>query len=102
MTGAALRIQARDDVVRFAVHVQPRASRSEIAGLHGDAMKVRLGAPPVDGAANAALIELLADALGVSRRNVQIVGGEHSRSKLVEVVGVDAETIRRLVRSGAT
>ena len=65
-------------------------------------MKVRLEAPPVDGAANAALIDLLAAALGVSRRDVQIVGGEHSRRKLVEVVGVDAEVVKRLVTSGAT
>jgi uncharacterized protein (TIGR00251 family) len=65
-------------------------------------MKVRLEAPPVEGAANAALIELLADALGVSRRNVQIVGGQHSRSKVVEVVGVGAERVRRLVTSGDT
>jgi uncharacterized protein (TIGR00251 family) len=88
--------------VRFAVHVQPRASRSEITGVHGDSMKVRLEAPPVEGAANAALIELLADALGVSRRNVQIVGGQRSRGKVVEVVGVGAERVRRLVTSGDT
>lgn len=101
MARAALRIDARDNIVRFAVHVQPRASRGEIAGVYGDAMKVRLVAPPVDGAANSALIELLADALGVSRRDVHIVNGEHSRRKLVEVVGVDAETIRRLVMGDA-
>jgi hypothetical protein len=100
MAGSALRIDTRDDAVRFAVHVQPRASRSEITGVHGDSMKVRLEAPPVEGAANAALIELLADALGVSRRNVQIVGGQRSRSKVVEVLGVGAESVRRLVTSG--
>jgi len=102
MARAALRIDTRDDAVRFAVHVQPRASRSEITGLHGESMKVRLEAPPVEGAANAALIELLADALGVSRRNVQIVGGQRSRSKVVEVVGIGAESVRRLVTSGET
>jgi uncharacterized protein (TIGR00251 family) len=102
MAGSALRIDTRDDAVRFAVHVQPRASRSEITGVHGDSMKVRLEAPPVEGAANAALIELLADALGVSRRNVQIVGGQRSRGKVVEVVGVGAERVRRLVTSGDT
>ena len=102
MAGSGLRIVARDGALRFAVHVQPRASRSEIAGVHGDAMKVRLEAAPVDGAANAALIDLLADAFGVSRRQVQVVNGEHSRRKLVEVVGVGAESIRRLVTSSAT
>jgi uncharacterized protein (TIGR00251 family) len=102
MARSALRIDTRDDAVRFAVHVQPRASRSEITGVYGESMKVRLEAPPVEGAANAALIELLADALGVSRRNVQIVGGQRSRSKVVEVVGVGAESVRRLVTSGDT
>ena len=102
MAGSALRIDHRDDAVSFAVHVQPRASRSEITGVHGDSMKVRLEAPPVEGAANAALIELLADALGVSRRNVQVVVGQISRSKVVEVLGVGAESVRRLVTSGDT
>jgi hypothetical protein len=102
MAGSGLRIDARDGALRFAVHVQPRASRSEISGLHGSALKARLEAPPVDGAANAALIELLADALGVSRRCIRIVGGQHSRSKVVEVVGVNAESVRRLVTSSAT
>jgi uncharacterized protein len=94
-----LRINARGEAVRFAVHTQPGASRSEVTGVHGDAMRVRVAAPPVDGAANAALIELLADALGVSRRSVRIVGGQHSRRKVVEVVGVDVEQVKRLVTS---
>jgi len=101
MHGVPVRIDSRSGAVRFAVRVQPRAARSEIAGPHGDALKVRLAAPPVDGAANDALIELIADALGVARRNVQIVGGERSRSKVVEVVGVDSESVRRLVTSHA-
>ena len=74
-----LTVRGGDGSVRFAVRVQPRASRSEIVGVHGDAMKIRLSAPPVDGAANDALVELVADALGVSRRSVRIVGGESSR-----------------------
>ena len=89
-------------MVRFSVRVQPRASRSEVAGVHGDALKVRLTAPPVDGAANAALIELLADLLAVSRNALRIVAGEHARGKVVEAVGVDAESVRRLVTKGAT
>jgi uncharacterized protein len=80
------------------VRVQPRAARSEIAGLHGDALKVRLSAPPVDGAANAALVELLAEALGVPRRCVRVVSGMRSRGKVVEVDGVNVENIRRLAR----
>ena len=102
MAGAALRIEVRNDAVRFTVHVQPRASRSEVTGMHGDALKVRLEAPPVDGAANDALIDLLAAALGVSRARVRIVVGQHSRSKVVEVVGVDVDRVRRLVTSAET
>jgi hypothetical protein len=98
----ALRVDESSRMVRFAVRVQPRASRSEVAGVHGDALKVRLTAPPVDGAANAALIELLADLLAVSRNAVRIVAGEHARGKVVEVVGVDAESVRRLVTKGST
>jgi uncharacterized protein (TIGR00251 family) len=70
-----LRIEAIRARIRIRVHVQPRASRSEIVGVHGDALKVRLLAPPVDGAANAALVALLADRLGISERAVRIVSG---------------------------
>jgi uncharacterized protein (TIGR00251 family) len=96
-----LPVSQRGDAVRFAVRVQPRASRSEVAGIHGDALKVRLAAPPVDGAANEALVRLLAELLGVPRRAVRIEGGQASRSKLVEVDGVDADAIRRLARPDA-
>lgn len=102
MAGSSLRIETRGGAVRFSAHVQPRSSRSEISGLHGEAMKVRLEAAPVNGAANVALIEVLAAALGVSRRNVTILAGEHSRRKVVEVVGVDADVVKRLVTSATT
>ena len=101
--GAApeLPVTERGGAVRFAVHVQPRASRSEVAGLHGDALKVRLAAPPVDGAANEALVAVLAEALGVPRRAVRIASGLTSRGKVVEVVGVAPDAVRRLARSAA-
>ena len=82
--------------LRFRVHVQPRASKSEIVGMHGDALKVRLTAPPVDSAANEALIALLAAALGVPRRDVQIVAGATSRAKVVEVAGVTPQQFEQL------
>lgn len=94
-----LTVLRAEDGVRFAVRVQPRASRSEIVGVHGDAMKVRLSAPPVDGAANEALVELIAAALGVGRRAVRIVSGASSRSKVVEVEGVTAAAVLRLTGS---
>lgn len=82
--------------MRFSVHVQPRSSRSGVDGVHGDALRVRVNAPPVDGAANEAVIEVLAKALGVPRRAVSIVGGHASRAKVVEVHGVDAARVAAL------
>jgi len=82
--------------VRVSVHVQPRATRSEIVGLHGAALKVRLQAPPVDGAANEALVTLLAERLGVARRAVRVVAGASSRAKTVEVDGTTEDAVRAL------
>ena len=81
---------------RFAVQVQPRASRSGVTGLHGTALKVRLQAPPVDGAANEALVAFLAESLGVRSRDVRLVSGATARSKIVEVLGVSRERILAL------
>jgi uncharacterized protein (TIGR00251 family) len=86
------------DGVRFEVRVQPRASRTEIVGEHNGAVKVRLSAPPVDGAANHALVDLLAKELAVARRDVSIVAGASSRSKTVEVAGIDVADVERLIR----
>ena len=81
----------------LAVRVIPRARRTEIAGRRGDALLVRLAAPPVDGAANEALLAFLSDRLGVARRRLAIVRGATSRDKLVEVEGLSAaEVVRRL------
>jgi uncharacterized protein (TIGR00251 family) len=75
--------------------VQPRASRTEIAGRHGDALKVRLAAPPVDGAANEALVRFLADRLGVSPSAVQIESGAGGRAKVIVVQGIGREDAGR-------
>jgi hypothetical protein len=83
--------------VRIAIQVQPRASRTELAGLHGEALKIRLAAPPVDGAANEALIRFLADTLDVPRAAVTISSGQGGRRKSVTVSGLGlAEVARRL------
>ena len=82
--------------VSFAVRVSPRASRSAVVGELGGALKVSLAAPPVEGEANAALCELLAKRLGVSRRAVRIVRGERGKSKTVRIEGVSAEAVRAL------
>lgn len=80
-----MRISERGKLLRFDVRVQPRASKDEIVGVQEGALRVRLRAPPVEGAANDALIEFLADELGLSRRQIRIVSGLGSRSKVVEV-----------------
>ena len=89
-----LRITETDGRVRFSVRVQPRASKTELAGIHGDALKIRLSAPPVDGAANDALVEFLAETFAVPRRNVRLVSGESSRSKIVEIEGINERAVR--------
>jgi uncharacterized protein len=95
-----LRVEVRGASIRVHVHVQPRASRSEVVGTFGAALKVRLLAPPVDGAANEALVALLATELGVSRRDVRIVQGATSRAKVVEIDGTTADAVRALAAQG--
>jgi uncharacterized protein len=79
------------------VRLQPRASRDEIVGLLDGALRIRLHAPPVDGAANEALVAFLADRLSVPRRAVRIVTGASSRMKTIEVAGVTAADVEQLV-----
>lgn len=92
----ALTLTRRDRGVRFSVHVQPRASRSEVTGVHNGALRVRVQAPPVDGAANEELVALLAGSLGVPRRSVRVVAGESARLKVVDVEGVAPADVERL------
>lgn len=80
---------------RVVVHVQPRARRTEVAGLHGDAVKLRLAAPPVDGAANEELVRFVAERLGVARSAVRVTAGATARRKTLEVDGMDGERARR-------
>jgi uncharacterized protein len=80
------------------VRVIPRAGKSGIAGMRGDALLVRLHAPPVDGAANAELIEVLAEALGVPKRAVSIASGERSRQKRVRVEEVTSDFVDSKLR----
>lgn len=81
--------------VVMTLRVVPRASRNEVSGEHGDALKIRLQAPPVDGKANKALIDFLSDTLNVPGQAVTIVSGETGRNKRVTVSGVTEETARR-------
>ena len=76
------------------MRVQPRASSTELAGLYGDALKIRLAAPPVDGAANDALVIFLAKIFSVARHDVRILAGESARSKLIEIRGITERDVR--------
>ena len=91
-----MQITEKDGAVSFAVRVQPRASRDEIAGEWQDALKIRLTAPPVDDRANEALRRLLAARLKVPLSAVRITAGECSRTKRVEIRGVTAGAVRAL------
>jgi uncharacterized protein (TIGR00251 family) len=80
--------------VLIAVRVVPRAARSGMAGVRDGALLVRLNAAPVEGAANAELIEVIAEAIGVPKRAVSIAAGEKSRRKTVHVTGVSVDEVR--------
>ena len=82
------------DGVSFSVRVQPRASRTAISGVMGDALKVAVAAPPVEGKANEALIRFFAELFEVPRSAVEIVSGEAARNKVVRVAGVTGEFVR--------
>ena len=81
----------------IAVHVVPRSRRTEVAGEHGDAIRIRIAAPPTDGAANEALVQFLSERLGVPRRDVAITSGATARRKVVVVAGKSAVDIRHLL-----
>jgi uncharacterized protein len=88
-------VETTRDGVRIQLHIQPRAARTELAGAFGDALKVRLKSPPVDGAANEELVRFLAERLGVPRSSVALVAGHSGRRKTVRVAGVSAEDAAR-------
>jgi uncharacterized protein (TIGR00251 family) len=88
-------IQESNDGVTFAARVHPRAKKNAITGEVGDALKISLTAPPIDGKANEACIEFFAKLLKVPRSSVTIASGQSSRKKVIRVVGVSAEEARK-------
>ena len=82
-------LTATEDGVFVDVHVQPGAHKARVVGRHGDALKVAVAAPPIEGRANDALVKALADVFGVPASDVSIVSGESSRQKRINVVGID-------------
>ena len=85
--------------VELDVRVIPRARRTEMAGLRGDALLVRLAAPPVEGAANDLLVELLASQLHLPRRAIRIVSGEHARLKRIAIAGTTAAIVAHALKA---
>ena len=96
MTAAVWLREAADGSVVLTLHIQPGAKKTELVGLHGEAMKIRLAAPPVDGKANTALCAFLAEFCGVPKSAVTLISGETSRAKRVRVAGASAGAVARL------
>jgi uncharacterized protein (TIGR00251 family) len=92
-----IRYSQPDRSLTFAVRVVPRASRSEVGGEHNGALRVRLSAPPVDGAANRELMRLLAKSFQVPQSAVEIVSGANSKNKIVRLHGADARRLEQLM-----
>lgn len=92
-------IRDGDKGATFAVRLQPRASRNAIVGEMGDALKIALTAPPVEGKANQACIEFLANLLKVPRSSVTIASGESSRNKVIRIAGLRASDVEQRLRA---
>lgn len=90
------------DGIVLSLHIQPRASKSEVCGVQGAALKIRLTSPPVDGAANKLCREFLADLFQVPKSAVEIVSGETSRHKRVKITGGDTARLQQIVDSITT
>jgi uncharacterized protein (TIGR00251 family) len=86
-------LRAEPDGVLLSVKLQPRASKNQISAPHGGELKIHVTAPPVDSAANEALIELLADKLGCGRNRIEIIRGQKSRHKTVKLHGFTTEEV---------
>lgn len=81
----------------LSVRIQPRASKNELIGREGGGLKIRLTAPPVEGAANEALVKFLADELGIAKSRVEIVSGHTSRDKIIRIDGLSSEDVEKLL-----
>ena len=90
-------MRATGDGVALDLLVQPRASRARLGPIHGDRVKVAVTAPPVDGEANAAVVELLARRLGVARGDIEVVAGASSRRKTLRIANVTRQQIDALI-----
>jgi uncharacterized protein (TIGR00251 family) len=87
---------AADGRITLTLHIQPGAKKTEFAGRHGDALKIRLAAPPVDGKANEALVKFIATTLHLPKSSVTLISGQTSRRKVLEVNGAESSEITTL------
>ena len=87
-------ISVKSEYVELAVSVVPRSSRCEIAGIHNNALRIKLTSPPVDNEANIQCCEFIAKKLGIARRQVVIIRGQTSRRKVLRIEGVSGKTVR--------
>jgi uncharacterized protein (TIGR00251 family) len=91
----------RDGGIRLKIKVEPRSSKPGLVGLYGDAVKIRLSSPPVEGKANEELVRFLADTLDVSRSDVTILSGHGAKNKIVAIARLDAARLDAWIRSGS-
>lgn len=92
-------LKVLDGQLLIKLHISPRAKKSQFKGLHGEALKVAIASPPVDGKANEELIKFLASELQIPKSQIQIVSGETSKSKSVSIIGMTAENFLALLES---
>ena len=92
-----LKIREVENYVTFSVRVQPRSSKNEICGIYGDAIKIKLTSPPVEGEANEGLIKFLSDILKISKGQIEIISGHKSRTKSIKIIGVTKEKVADLL-----
>ena len=102
MTAALIPISDHPLGATFSIRVQPRAGRTAITGTVGDALKISLSAPPVEGRANAAVVDFFSEILSVPRASVQVVAGERSRNQLIRIAGCSGSDVQRKLRDHFT
>jgi uncharacterized protein (TIGR00251 family) len=90
---------AADGRITLTLHIQPGAKKTEFAGRHGDALKIRLAAPPVDGKANEALVKFIATTLHLPKSSIMLKSGQTSRHKVLEITGATAESVAQLTQA---
>jgi uncharacterized protein (TIGR00251 family) len=97
MHEASVRIREAQSGVSVPLHVQPRARRTQIAGTHGDALKIQVSAPPAEDAANRAVVDFFARLLRLPKARLQIIAGQKSRDKILRIEGITANELRKRI-----